>query len=240
LTTATLLRYQQQQQAVQDYLQQQYQLQVQLQKQQQAQSSSLKPIQPMPVPTAAVTPAPNLVTSSVTQSSSIASNTSKPATTSVLKSWTHSGPDKEKQVVFTASSIGADMEKKKKEPIAITTKIPAIKPTPVANKNDADTKSSRSEKKEHTKEKFGPVTLQSGNTVKFKESKEYLHELGFKIVQTILQQYYYQQIASTPTTGASSSGGTTTNTISIVNNSNTNGTPANQPSDPRAPIEIDL
>jgi hypothetical protein len=239
LTTATLLRYQQQQQAVQDYLQQQYQLQVQLQKQQQAQSS-LKPIQPMPVPTAAVTPAPNLGTSSVTQSSSMASNTSKPATTSVLKSWTHSGPDKEKQVVFTASSIGADMEKKKKEPIAITTKIPAIKPMAVANKNDADTKSSRAEKKEHTKEKFGPVTLQSGNTVKFKESKEYLHELGFKIVQTILQQYYYQQIASTPTTGASSSGGTTTNTISIVNNSNTNGTPANQPSDPRAPIEIDL
>ncbi len=195
----------------------------------------------MPVPTAAVTPAPNLVASSSTQS--IINSASKPVTTtSTLKSWTHSGPDKEKQVVFTASSIGADTEKKKKEPIAITTKIPAIKPTPVA-KSDTETKPARSgstDKRDQTKERTAPsMTLQSGNTVKFKESKEYLHELGFKIVQTILQQYYYQQIASTPATGsASSTGGTTTtNTISIVNNSNANGT-SNQPSDPREPIEI--
>eukprot|EP00029_Vermamoeba_vermiformis_P014786 TRINITY_DN9903_c0_g1_i1.p1 TRINITY_DN9903_c0_g1~~TRINITY_DN9903_c0_g1_i1.p1 ORF type:complete len:527 (+),score=116.90 TRINITY_DN9903_c0_g1_i1:81-1583(+) len=234
------MRQYQQQQAVQDYLQQQYQLQVQLQKQQQqTQASSLKPIQPMPVPSAAVTPAPNLVASSSAQS--IVNNTSKPVATSTLKSWTHSGPDKEKQVVFTASSIGADNDKKKKEPIAITTKIPAIKPTPVA-KSDTETKPARSaEKREHTKERTPPAMtmLHSGNTVKFKESKEYLHELGFKIVQTILQQYYYQQIASTPATGsaAATGGTTTTNTISIVNN-NTNGTPANQPSDPRAPIEI--
>lgn len=198
----------------------------------------------MPVPTAAVTPAPNLVTSSATQSASLVGNTSKSAvTTSTLKSWTHSGPDKEKQVVFTASSISAE-EKKKKEPIAITTKIHAIKPTPVSSKSDADFKvasrsgTAGSEKKEQSKEKYSQSAVVSGNTVKFKESKEYLHELGFKIVQTILQQYYYQQIAATPSAGTASATGTTTNTISIVNNSNTNGTPANQPSDPRAPIEI--